>query len=142
VLASSGTAAVIGELPHELLRLAVELDPAEITPWQIGEAAPSSYRSVLGQWWSEGFPFVFSWHDGTLQARGADVPAERPAAVFQPVADDPDVLRTVSGREVGEQLRLHRDEQGVVVRMHWATYRLTRHLETFEGVSASDGEQG
>ena len=142
VLASSGTAATIGELPHELLRLAVELDPAPVRPWRIGSPAPAEFRSVLGQWWSEGFPFVFSWHDGALQARAADAPAERPPAVFRPLPDQPDVLRTIAGREVGERLRLHRDERGVVVSMHWATYRLTRQLETFDRVSPSVGEQG
>jgi hypothetical protein len=60
--------------------------------------------------------------------------------VFRALPEDADVLRTVSGREAGEQLRLHRDERGVVVSMHWATYRLTRGLETFDGVPASDGE--
>ncbi|MEV6488830.1 serine hydrolase domain-containing protein [Actinoplanes sp. NPDC051633] len=142
VLASSGTAATIGELPHELLRLAVELDPAQVKPWRIHAPAPAPYRSVLGQWWSEGFPFVFSWHDGALQARAADAPADRPPAVFQPLPDRPDVLRTISGREAGERLRLTRDAQGVVVRMHWATYRLTRRLEAFDGVPASDGMGG
>ncbi|GAB3860254.1 hypothetical protein GCM10029963_62820 [Micromonospora andamanensis] len=45
----------------------------------------------------------------------------------------PDVFRTVAGRENGELLRLTRDSAGVVVRMHWATYRFTRRQETFEG---------
>lgn len=139
VLGSSGTAVEINELVHELLRLAVELDPADIKPWAPSAPAPSEYRSILGQWWSEGFPFVFSWHDGTLQARGVDAPADRPPAVFQPLPDDPDVLRTVSGREAGERLRLTRDGAGAVVRMHWATYRLTRVQETFDGVPASGG---
>ena len=42
------------------------------------------------------------------------------------------MFRVVSGREVGELLRLTRDEAGAVVRMHWATYRFTRHQETFD----------
>lgn len=139
VLGSSGTAVEINELVHELLRLAVELDPADIKPWAPAAPAPAEYRSILGQWWSEGMPFVFSWHDGTLQARAADAPADRPPAVFRPLPDQLDVLRTVSGREAGERLRLTRDERGVVVRMHWATYRLTRVQETFDGVPASEG---
>ena len=139
VLGSSGTAAEINELPHELLRLATELDPAEITPWTPGPLAPEPYRSVLGQWWSEGFPYVFAWHDGALQARTADAPADRPPAVFRPLPDGPDLLRTVSGREAGELLRLSRDERGVVIRMHWATYRLTREQETFEGATFATG---
>jgi YD repeat-containing protein len=44
-----------------------------------------------------------------------------------------DVLRTVSGREAGEELRLTRDASGQVVAMHWATYRVTREQETFAG---------
>lgn len=139
VLASSGTAGAIGALPHDLLRLTVDLEPADIPPWQPAPPAPEAYRSVLGQWWSEGFPFVFSWHDGALQARSADAPADRPPAVFRPLEGRPDLLRTVSGREAGELLRLTRDEHGVVTRMHWATYRYTRQLETFDGHPFSRG---
>jgi CubicO group peptidase (beta-lactamase class C family) len=139
VLGSSGTAGQVNELVHEVLRLTVDLDPADIKPWRPGKPAPAQYRSILGPWWSEGLAYVFSWHDGTLQARAADAPADRPPAVFGPLAGEPDVLRTVSGREAGERLRLTRDEQGVVVRMHWATYRLTRVQEAFDGVPASAG---
>jgi CubicO group peptidase (beta-lactamase class C family) len=139
VLGSSGTAGEVNELVHELLRLAVELDPADIPPWRPAPPAPPEYRSVLGRWWSEGIGYVFSWHDGTLQARAADAPADRPPAVFAPLPDEPDVLRTISGREAGERLRLTRDAQGVVVRMHWATYRLTRVQEAFDGVPATEG---
>jgi CubicO group peptidase (beta-lactamase class C family) len=139
VLGSSGTATETNELVHELLRLAVEADPAEIKPWRPATPAPVAYRSALGPWWSEGMPFVFSWHHGTLQARATDAPAGRPPAVFGPLEGQPDILRTISGREAGEQLRLTRDERGVVVRMHWATYRFTRVQEAFDGVPASDG---
>ena len=139
VLASSGTAAGAIEIVHDLLRIAVEADPAEIRPWRPGQPAPEAYRTILGQWWSEGFAFVFSWHDGTLQARSADAAADRPPSVFRPLGDNPDVLRTVSGRETGELLRLTRDDNGVVVRMHWATYRVTRQQEAFDGGSPSAG---
>jgi CubicO group peptidase (beta-lactamase class C family) len=139
VLASSGTAVEAIELVHELLTVSVEADPAEIRPWQPGRPAPERYRSVLGPWWGEGFAHVFSWHDGTLQARAAEAPAERPPSVFRPLPEDPDVLRTVSGRETGELLRLTRDADGTVVRMHWATYRFTRRQEAFDGGSPSAG---
>jgi len=135
VLGSSGTAEAIVELPHALLTAAVEIDPADIAPWRPGPPVPDAYRSVLGPWFAEGFQHVFSWHDGTLQARFPEAPANRPPAVFAPLPDRPDVLRTASGREAGELLRLTRDETGTVVRMHWATYRYTRAQETFDGVS-------
>ena len=137
VLASSGTAADAPELVHELLRLSAEHDPAEITPWAIGSPAPHAYHGALGRWWSEGFEFVFSWHDGELRARPAGSPANRPPAIFAPLPDRPDVLRTVSGREAGELLRLTRDATGAIVRMHWATYRFTRIQETFSGLDVS-----
>ncbi|HEX6967528.1 MAG TPA: serine hydrolase domain-containing protein [Micromonosporaceae bacterium] len=138
VLGSSGTATPILDLPHELLRASAEEDPAEIAEWQPGEPAPEPYRSVLGRWWGEGYEYVFFWRDGALRARGGDDPPGKPPAVFEPLPDRPDVLRTVSGREVGELLRLTRDPAGVVVRMHWATYRFTRVQETFDGVPAGE----
>ena len=142
VLGSSGTAGETNELVDELLRLAAELDPPDIAPWRPAPPAPAEYRSVLGPWWSEGNQFLFAWHDGTLQARFADQPASTPPAVFRPLPDQPDVLRTVSGRETGELLRLTRDESGAVVRMHWATYRCTRTQEAFDGGPASAGAHG
>ncbi|MEV4665862.1 serine hydrolase domain-containing protein [Micromonospora echinofusca] len=132
VLGSSGTAGEVLDLPHRLLAAAVEHDPADITPWQPGPPAPEGVRGLLGRWWGEGFEYVFSWHGGELRARGADDPAGKPPSVFVPLPDRPDVFRTLSGREAGELLRLTRDEHGTVVRMHWATYRFTRHQETFE----------
>ncbi len=139
VLGSSGTAAEINDLVHELLKLAVEIDPAEIKPWQVGLPAPVPYRSILGLWWSEGSQHVFSWHGGRLQARMPEAAADFPPSIFEPVPGQPDVLRVVSGRESGELLRLTRDADGTVVRMHWATYRVTRRQEGFDGGLASDG---
>ncbi|MDQ7902947.1 serine hydrolase domain-containing protein [Phytohabitans sp. ZYX-F-186] len=133
VLGSSGTAIATVELPHKLLAAAVQDDPAQVPAWTPGEPAPEAYRSVLGRWWGEGFEYVFFWRDGVLRARGVDDPPTRPPAVFAPVPDRPDVLRGVSGREVGELLRLTRDAEGTVVRMHWATYRFTRDQQTFAG---------
>ncbi|MEV5690322.1 serine hydrolase domain-containing protein [Micromonospora globbae] len=140
VLVSSGTAAEALDLPHRLLAAAVEHDPADIEPWRPGPPAPAGLRGVLGRWWGEGYEYVFTWHDGSLRARGAGDPPGRPPAVFAPVPDQPDVFRTVSGREVGELLRLTRDEHGAVVRMHWATYRFTRNQETFERYDFRAGE--
>lgn len=137
VLASSGTADGVDELAHELLRTSAEEDRADVAPWVPGPPVPAEYRSVLGPWWGEGFQYVFSWRDGALRASRAGDPAGKPPAVFAATPDNPDVLRGVSGREVGELLRLTRDPDGTVVRMHWATYRFTRTQETFDGTSPS-----
>ena len=52
-----------------------------------------------------------------------------PPGVFSRV--EPDLYRTVSGRERGELLRLVRDESGAVAKMYWATYPFTRRPEIF-----------
>jgi CubicO group peptidase (beta-lactamase class C family) len=138
VLGSAGNGDAVLDLVHRLLATAVEDDPADIEPWRPGEPAPPAYRSVLGRWWGEGFAHDFRWREGRLESRMADDPAGRPPSVFAPVPERPDVLRTVSGREAGELLRLTRDEADTVVRMHWATYRFTRVQETFDGVPVSE----
>jgi CubicO group peptidase (beta-lactamase class C family) len=137
VLASSGTASAIFELTGALLSATVEHDPPDIPVWSPGEPAPGPYRSALGHWWSEGYEFTFSWHGGALQASRTGDAAGRPPAIFTPVDGSPDLLRTASGREAGELLRLTRDPAGDVVRMHWATYRFTRTQETFDGIPAA-----
>jgi CubicO group peptidase (beta-lactamase class C family) len=137
VLGSSGTAGEVITLPHDLINEALCADPMELAPWVPGEAAPEHLRSVLGRWWGEGYEYVFRWSGAGLIANGADDPADIPPSVFAPVPGEPEVLRTVSGREIGELLRLTRDAAGAVVRMHWATYRFTRQQETFDGIWVS-----
>ncbi|GIG62320.1 serine hydrolase [Longispora fulva] len=134
-LGSAGNGAVVLELAHELLGAAVEADPADVEPWSPAGPVPEEFRSVLGRWWGEGFEHVFRWEDGRLVARAAGVPVDRAPAVFEPRSVD--VLRTVSGREVGELLRLTRDASGAVVAMHWATYRFSRDQQDFTGGSFS-----
>jgi CubicO group peptidase (beta-lactamase class C family) len=129
VLGSSGQAAGILTVPHQLIATSLDADPPDIEPWVPGEAAPAEYASALGHWWSEGSAFVFFWRDGHLQARAAGAPADRPPAVFE--VESADLLRGVSGRETGERLELTRDPAGRVVLMRWATYRVTRDQEVF-----------
>ncbi len=135
VLLSSGTADGALGLSFELMDAATQRDPAQITPWQPGEPAPEELCSVLGHWWGEGFEYVFRWRDGHLEAGGANDPAGTPPAVF--AVESADLLRSVAGREIGEPLRLTRDADGTVIRLHWATYRFTREQQTFDGIWAS-----
>ncbi len=128
-LGSSGTASAICGLPHTLIEVSLAADPFDVTPWRPGGPPPEHLGSVLGVWWTEGMEFVFSWHDGHLEARSRQAPKDKPPAIFAVESDD--VLRVVSGREAGERLRLTRDGAGTVVGMHWATYRCSRTQETF-----------
>ena len=109
------------------LRLAdqvVEDLPVEDEPWRPGTSVPEELAGLLGRWYSEGHGFTFSVRDGRLEARQDGAPPGRPPSVFVPEA--PDRLRTESGRERGELLRVTRDAAGAVDRLHWATYLFTR----------------
>ena len=95
------------------------------------EPVPADYRSILGRWWIEGSEVIFGWKDGTLQMRGAEDAAGRPPSVFAPIDGETDVLRTVSGREAGERLRLTRDHDRSGDRAEPRDLRLTRTQATF-----------
>jgi hypothetical protein len=65
--------------------------------------------------------------------------AHKPPSVFERIEGTTDELRTRSGGEAGERLRLIRDPAtGAVTTMRWATYSFTRRQETFDGASPSD----
>lgn len=113
----------------ELAVAAVE-ELAEPEPWRPGEAPPPELAPLLGRWWSEGSEFVFAVRDGRLEAR--DPSGKGEAAVFEPEGED--CFRTVSGREQGERLRVVRGEDGVPVKLYWATYPFLRTPETFGAV--------
>ncbi|HEU4946476.1 MAG TPA: serine hydrolase domain-containing protein [Kribbella sp.] len=113
----------------QLLVEVLENDPLRPEPWVPGTAVPEELTGLLGTWFSEGNPFVFSVKAGRLEARAVGAPAYKPPAVFVKVADD--LYRTESGREVGELLRITRDSAGVPVKLHWATYLCTREPLAF-----------
>lgn len=102
----------------------IDNDPAEPDPWVPGTDVPAELAGIIGRWYTEGSPFVFSVRQGHLEAKAAAAPEHKPASVFEQV--DKDLYRTVAGRETGELLRVTRDADGEVVKMNWATYLVTR----------------
>jgi hypothetical protein len=113
----------------ELAAHVIENDPVEPEVWRPGTEVPGELESVLGVWYSEGTPFVFTVRQGSLEARAQGLPEHKPASTFEKV--DEDVYRTTAGREAGELLRLTRDTEGRVVKMNWATYLFTREPYAF-----------
>ena len=136
VLGSSGTAAAIVELPHDLLRAAVERRPGRRrSRGRPGEPAPPSVP--VGARAAGGARASSSSSAGTTARCRPAGPTTRRAgrrrssrrSTARPTCCGPS-----PGREVGERLRLHpRPGTATVVRMHWATYRFTRTQETFDG---------
>lgn len=123
-LMNSSSAPDPAALAVDLAEHVIEHDPAEPEQWRPGVEVPEELRSVVGRWYSEGAPYVFSVREGRLEARPADAPDHKPPSVFDPIGED--LYRTVSGRETGELLRITRDEHGRAAKMSWATYRVTR----------------
>lgn len=113
----------------ELAIEAIEHDPEPEPAWRPGTHVPDELRGLVGLWFSEGRPFVFSVREGRLEARAQDQPEHIPAARFRQV--EPDVYRAEVGRERGELLRVTRDAAGRPVTMHWATYLVTREPLAF-----------
>ena len=108
----------------ELADTVLEHDPVLPDAWRPGTSVPDDLVGVLGVWYSEGQPFVFSVRQGRLEARAQALPEHKPSSVFEKVEDD--LYRTVAGRENGEMLRITRDAEGTVTKMNWATYLVTR----------------
>lgn len=113
----------------ELADHVVENDPVADEVWRPGSEVPEELAGVLGLWYSEGAPFVFTVKQGHLEARAQALPEHKPSSVFEKVSDD--VYRTVKGREAGELLRITRDAAGTVTKMNWATYLVTRQPYAF-----------
>ena len=113
--------------------VATEL-PALPGEWRPGEDPPADVAPLLGRWWSEGSEFVFSWREGTLEARLADSPSALPPARLEREGEG--VWRTISGRERGELLRAVRDDDGVVRKLYWATYPFSRDPKSFAATAA------
>jgi CubicO group peptidase (beta-lactamase class C family) len=113
----------------DLAEHVLEHDPAEPEIWSPGSEVPEEFDGVLGRWFSEGAAYSFTVEKGRLRAIAEGAPAGRKPSLFVKVADD--VYRTESEREVGELLRITRDENGAVSRLHWATYVMTREPLAF-----------
>jgi hypothetical protein len=123
-LQNSTSAPAPGLLATDLVIKVLEDDPLPSDPWVPGTPVPPELAGVLGTWFSEGSPFVFSVKAGQLQAKSPAAAEHLAPAVFTRISED--VYRTVSGRETGELLRITRDDSGVPTKLHWATYLCTR----------------
>jgi hypothetical protein len=114
--------------PVALTAKAAEAMPAEDEPWRPGEPPPAELEGVLGSWWGEGTEWIFELRSGRLEARrpGQKAPV---STTFEREAEDR--YRTVSGREHGELLLVHRDDEGTPTKLSWATYAFRRTPEQF-----------
>jgi CubicO group peptidase (beta-lactamase class C family) len=123
-LTNSGTSPDIAGFAIAMADTLTEREPVEPKPWRPGTSVPAELADLIGVWWTEGIPFTFSVREGRLEARAPSLPEHKPSSRFERV--EPDLFRTVAGREEGELLRVTRDAEGRPTQLNWATYLVTR----------------
>ena len=102
--------------------------PRAPVPWLPGDV-PDDAVLLLGRWWSEGSELALTWTAGRLRLEAFSYPEGRNVSWLAREADDR--WRIVEGRELGELLRVVRDDAGAPVKLYVATYPLTRAPAAF-----------
>jgi CubicO group peptidase (beta-lactamase class C family) len=128
VLTNEGAGVTISELGIRLSRAVAEAHPKVTEVWRPGEGPPPELEGVMGAWWQEGHQVVFSFRNGKLESM---IPAARldlGRSVYEREGED--LYRVAHGYERGELLRIVRDEDGVPVKLYFATYPVTREPQT------------
>jgi hypothetical protein len=129
VMMSSTSAPDPATFAVDLAEHVIEHDPVDPEVWRPGAEVPSELEGLLGVWYSEGTPYVFTVRQGRLEVRAQAAPEHKPPSRFERLGDD--LYRTTSGREAGERLRVTRDADGNVTKLNWATYLFTREPYAF-----------
>jgi CubicO group peptidase (beta-lactamase class C family) len=114
-------------LAGQLVVAVLDFEPSLAKVWTPSQAQPD-LDGILGSWWTEGEEIVFEVRDNVLWSR---IPGGLPIADTRFVRVDGDRFRADVGRECGELLEITRGPGGVVERMHFATYALTRTPTAF-----------
>jgi CubicO group peptidase (beta-lactamase class C family) len=129
VLTNEGAGVNISELGLRLSRAVAAAYPPVTEEWRPGEQTPTEIEGVLGQWWSEGRPVVFSFRHGRLESVFPQARLDLGRSVYEREGED--LYRVAKGYERGELLRIVRDESGTPVKLYFATYPVTREPKTF-----------
>jgi CubicO group peptidase (beta-lactamase class C family) len=129
VLTNEGAGVTISVLGIALSRAVAAAHRPVPREWRPVEAPPPDIEGLLGQWWSEGHPLVFSYRDGNLESVFPEARLDLGRSVYQQEGDD--IFRIREGYERGELLRVVRDAEGVPVKLYFATYPVTREPTTF-----------
>ena len=134
VLTNTTANASVETLALDLAEAVLEAMPRRAPLGRPDEGAPDDVAPFLGPWWSEGSELVLTWRGGRLRLELVDGPVGRDVSWLERETDDR--WRVVEGRELGEVLRVVRDEGGRPVKLYVATYPLTRAPAAF-GETAS-----
>ncbi len=129
VLVGASAEAAPETVALDLAEAVLDALPRVPEPWRPDPDVPEDVAPLLGRWWSEGSPLEISWRRGGLRLEALTAPEGRKLSWL--VREDVDRWRIVEGRELGEPLRVVRDDAGAVVKLYVATYPLTRAPTAF-----------
>ena len=131
VLTNEGAGVAISTLGVQLSRAVADAYPAVTEAWRPGEAPSPELEGILGPWWAEGHPVVFSFRGGKLESVFPEARLDLGRSVYE--QEGKDLFRVVKGYERGELLRIVRDEDGAPTKLYFATYPVTREPLTTGG---------
>lgn len=129
VLVNTTANADAERLALDLAEAALDALPRRPEVWRPDDGAPADVAAMLGRWWSEGSELLLTWRGGRLRLEVVEGPIGRNVSWLEREADDR--WRIVEGRELGELLRVVRDDDGAPVKLYVATYPLTREPAAF-----------
>jgi CubicO group peptidase (beta-lactamase class C family) len=129
VLVNASAEAAPETIALDLAEAVLDALPRFPKPWRPGPDAPADVAPLLGRWWSEGSPVELSWRGDRLRLVALTYPEGLNVSWLSREADDR--WRIVEGRELGELLRVVRDDAGAVAKLYVATYPLTRAPTAF-----------
>ena len=134
VLVNSSAGAEPDAVGLDLVEAALEALTRLPDPWR-PDHVPVDVAPMLGRWWSEGSELELAWRGGRLRLEAFAYPEGRSLSWLAREADDR--WRIVEGRELGEVLRVVRDETGAPGKLYVATYPLTREPTAFGDTASS-----
>ena len=129
VLCNTGAGAHPDALALDLVEAALEQLSRAPALWRPDEGAPEEVAGLLGRWWAEGSELVLAWKRSRLHLELVGGPPGLDTAWL--VLEATDRWRVVEGHELGEVLRVVRDDAGTPVKLYFATYPLTRAPAAF-----------
>lgn len=135
VLVNTSAGAAPDTVALDLTEAALEALPRSPELWRPVDDVPADVASMLGRWWSEGSELVLTWQEGRLRLEALAYPADRNVSWLEREGDDG--WRIVEGRELGERLRVVRDDTGAAAKLYVATYPLTRAPTAFAETASS-----
>ncbi len=135
VLVNTSAGAAPDTVALDLADATLDALPRSPEPWRPADDVPEDVLPLLGRWWSEGSELALSWRGGRLRLEAFAYPPSRRVSWLGREGDGR--WRIVEGRELGELLRVVRDDTGAVVKLYVATYPLTRAPTTFGETASS-----